>query len=102
VDYSETGSVVVKNLSVVVCCAIALALGAGRASGQSRPLATEDPEVVGPGQILFEAGVDYSQDMFYPASGLKGNLWRVGTFGFNFGVSSIAEIQLKGGLRDNL
>lgn len=72
------------------------------ASAQSRPLATEDPEVVGPGQILFEAGVDYSQDMVYPVSGLKGNLWRVGSFGFNFGVSSIAEIQLKGGLRDHL
>lgn len=91
-----------KKLAVVLCWAIVLALGASRASGQSRPLATEDPEVVGPGQILFEAGVDYSQDMFYPASGLKGNLWRVGTFGFNFGVSSIAEIQLKGGLRDHL
>jgi hypothetical protein len=46
--------------------------------------------------------VDYTQDTFYPASGLKGNLWRVGSFGFNFGVSSIAEIQLKGGLRDHL
>jgi hypothetical protein len=93
---------VVKKLPVVVCCSILFALAGSRASGQSRPLATEDPEVVGPGQILFEAGVDYSQDMFYPASGLKGNLWRVGTFGFNFGVSSIAEIQLKGGLRDHL
>ena len=75
-------------------------LAARPASAQSRPLATEDPEVVGPGQILFEAGLDYGQDMFYPASGLTGNLWRIASFGFNFGVSSIAEIQLKGGLRD--
>jgi len=87
--------------------ALFLALGAlfglsASASAQSRPLATEDSEVVGAGQILFEAGLDYGQDMFYPASGLTGNLWRVGTFGFNFGVSSIAEIQLKGGLRDVL
>jgi hypothetical protein len=79
-----------------------LTVGSTRAFAQSRPLATEDPEVVGPGQILFEAGLDYGQDIFYPASGLRGNLWRVGTFGFNFGVSSIAEIQLKGGLHDQL
>jgi hypothetical protein len=78
------------------------AIASRTASAQSRPLATEDPEVVGPGQILFEAGVDYGQDIFFPASGLTGNLWRVGTFGFNFGVSSIAEIQIKGGLRDRL
>lgn len=91
-----------RKLPVVVFGSLVIALAAGRASGQSRPLATEDPEVVGPGLILLEAGVDYAQDMFYPASGLTGNLWRIGTFGFNFGVSSIAEIQLKGGLRDHL
>ena len=39
---------------------------------------------------------------FYPASGLTGNLWRIGTFGFSFGVSSIAEIQLDGGVRNRL
>src|SRR5260221_8007823 len=79
-----------------------MAVTAGRASGQSRPLVTEDPETVGSGQVLVEAGVDYAHDSFYPASGLKGNLWRVGSFGFSFGVSSIAEIQLDGGLRDSL
>ena len=90
-----------KKLVFIAALSVALAPCVARpALAQSRPLATEDPEVVGPGQILFEAGIDYGHDMFYPASGLTGNLWRVGTFGFNFGVSSIAEIQLKGGLRD--
>jgi hypothetical protein len=92
----------VRKIVGIVCAVLMLAFGATRASAQSRPLATEDPEVVGPGQILFEAGLDYGQDIFYPASGLRGNLWRVGTFGFNVGVSSIAEIQLKGGLHDQL
>jgi hypothetical protein len=82
--------------------AVALTAAATPAFAQSRPLATEDAEVVGPGQVLFEAGIDYGQDWFYPASGLTGDLWRVGTFGFNFGVSSMAEIQIKGGLRDSL
>jgi hypothetical protein len=87
-------------LSVVIACALMLA--PGRASAQSRPLVTEDPETVGPGQILLEAGLDFSQDLFYPASGLRGDLWRIGSFGVSFGVSSIAEIQLDGGLRDSL
>jgi hypothetical protein len=69
---------------------------------QSRPLVTEDPETVGPGQILVEAGVDYQRKAFFPASGLEGNLWKMGTFGLSFGVSSIAEIQLDGGLRNRL
>ena len=75
---------------------------AAPAWAQSRPLVTEDPETVGPGQILFEAGLDYNREAQFPVSGLKGNLWRVGTFGLSFGVSSIAEIQIDGGLRNKL
>ncbi len=82
--------------------AVMLTAAALPAFAQSRPLVTEDPETVGPGQVLVEAGIDYAQDAYYPVSGLIGNLWRVGTIGFSFGVSSIAEIQLDGGLRDRL
>lgn len=71
-----------------------------RALAQSRPLATEDPETIGVGQILIEGGYDYQYHAVYPASGLTGNLSRVGTFGINFGVSSIAELQLKTGFQD--
>jgi hypothetical protein len=71
-----------------------------RALAQSRPLATEDPETIGAGQILIEGGYDYQYHAVYPASGLTGNLSRVGTFGINFGVSSLAELQLKTGLQD--
>lgn len=78
---------------VLLCCG-------SHALAQSRPLATEDPETIGAGQVLIEGGYDYQYRAFYPASGLTGNLSRVGTFGVNFGVSSIAEIQLKGGLQD--
>jgi hypothetical protein len=69
---------------------------------QSRPLQTEDPETVGTGMVLLEAGANYEHGAAYPASGLNGNLWRVGTFGVNFGVSPIAEIQIKGGVQDVL
>lgn len=80
----------------------ALALTSTMAAAQSRPLVTEDPEVIGAGQMLIEAGVDRQQGVMYPASGLTGNLWRLGTFGFSFGVSSIAEIQVDGAVRDRL
>jgi len=79
-----------------------LPVTASQALAQSRPLVTQDPETVGPGQILFETGFDYSQDVVYPASGLHGNLVRIAPFNVSFGVSSIAEIQLGGGIRNRL
>jgi len=72
------------------------------ALAQSRPLVTEDPETVPIGHMLVETGVDFTHTTFYPASGLTGNLWRIGTFGLSFGVGPIAELQIDGGLRDHL
>ena len=65
------------------------------ASAQQRPLQTEDPETIGSGRILIEAGVDYNRDVYYPVSGLRGNLFSVPTLGVSLGVSSIAEIQMQ-------
>lgn len=81
---------------------VAVTLVGVPAWGQSRPLATEDPETVPSGNILLESGIDFGHGITYTASGLRGNLWRVGTFGLSFGVSPIAEIQLDGGLRNRL
>jgi hypothetical protein len=74
----------------------------GTASAQQRPLVTEDPETIGSGLVLFEAGLDQQRDVFYPASGLQGNLLRVPVVGLSFGVSSIAEIQIDGGFYNRL
>ena len=87
--------------------AIALTMTAGvlmsqSAYAQSRPLVTEDPETVPSGHMLVETGVDYQHQVFYPASGLTGNLWRIGTLGLSFGVSPIAEIQFDGGVHNHL
>ena len=86
----------------VACGLVVLLFAARPALAQSRPLVTEDPEVLSAGQMAVEAGVDYQHGLFYPASGLTGNLWRVGTFGIDFGVSSIAEIQVSGGIQNYL
>jgi hypothetical protein len=77
-------------------------VSAGTAGAQQRPLVTEDPETIGTGLILLEAGFDQQQDIFYPASGLQGNLLRVPLLGICFGLSSIAEIQIDGGLYNRL
>lgn len=72
------------------------------AYAQQRPLVTEDPETVGSGIILIEGGFDYQRDLFYPTSGLTGHLLRVPTLGASFGISSIAEVQVDGGLYNRL
>jgi hypothetical protein len=72
------------------------------ADAQQRPLVTEDPETIGAGLVLLEAGFDQQRGVTYPASGLQGNLLRLPTIGVSFGVSSIAELQIDGGLYNRL
>ena len=69
---------------------------------QQRPLVTEDPETIGAGRVLVEAGFDYGRGIFYPASGLEGHLLRVPLVGVSVGVSSIAEVQIDGGFFNRL
>jgi outer membrane putative beta-barrel porin/alpha-amylase len=83
--------------TVVVCLLVPHILFA-----QQRPLVTEDPETIGAGLVLIEGGFDQQHDVYYPASGLKGNLLRLPTLGVSFGLSSIAELQIDGGLYNRL
>jgi hypothetical protein len=87
--------------TLAACVGIWL-VGVGTAAAQQRPLVTEDPETIGSGLILFEGGVDLQRDVFYPASGLQGNLLRLPVLGLSFGVGSIAEIQIDGGFYNRL
>jgi hypothetical protein len=80
-----------------------LSLGmAASVTAQQRPLLTEDPETVGGGRLLIEAGVDVERDVFYPASGLRGDRFVAPTFGLSIGLSSIAELQIDGGFYQRL
>ena len=81
---------------VLILCAASVA------SAQQRPLTTEDPETIGAGRILLETGLDYAREAEYPVSVLEGNLFRFPLIGVSFGISSIAEIQLDGGLYNRL
>jgi hypothetical protein len=72
------------------------------ALAQQRPLVTQDPETIGAGRVLIEAGLGISHGQSYPLSGLKGDLLQLPTVGIDVGLSSIAEFQLSGGLYDRL
>jgi len=85
-----------------VIAAVISAACARPAAAQQRPLVTEDPESIGAGRVLLEGGIDYSHAQTYPVSGLEGNLWRIPTLGVSVGISSIAELQIDGGLRNRL
>jgi hypothetical protein len=88
-----------KTLVALIVCVLA---SAGTAAAQQRPLVTEDPETVGTGIVLIEGGFDSQYDIFYPASGLTGDLLRVPTLGVSFGFSSILELQVDGGFYSRL
>lgn len=88
--------------TTLIAVLITLTLSATAAFAQQRPLVTEDPETVGVGRVLVEGGLDYATDVVYPASGLEGSLLRFPLIGFSVGVSSIAEIQIDGGLYNRL
>jgi hypothetical protein len=72
-------------------------LVAPRVAAQQRPMLTQDPEVVGAGNMLIEGGVDYGRDILYPLTGVKGNLLRVAVLGVSVGLGPIVEVQLDGG-----
>ena len=78
------------------CWVLGLCLTAGPVLAQQRPLLTEDPETIGDGLILLEAGIDHAWNETFTVSGLKGNVLRGPRLGLSFGMGSNAEIQIDG------
>jgi len=94
--------VVMQRFVRSVVAAAVLAVSAPAAWAQQRPLVTEDPETVGAGRLLIEAGLDYGRDVYFPLSGLGGNMLSAPTLGLSFGLGSIAELQIDGSFRRHL
>jgi hypothetical protein len=84
---SFVNSVAMATLTLV--CAAA-------AQAQQRPLLTEDVDIIPPGSMRFEAGVDFVQRARYPVSGLSGDLTRAGVIGINIGFAPNVEFQIEG------
>ncbi|HKO96631.1 MAG TPA: hypothetical protein VJU86_06555 [Pyrinomonadaceae bacterium] len=66
------------------------------AHAQQRPLLTEDVDIIPPGSIRIETGLDFLQGAKFPASGLTGDLTRVGVIGINIGFAPNIEFQIEG------
>ena len=66
------------------------------ACGQQRPLLTEDVDIIPPGSMRIEAGIDFVQRAKYPVSGLTGDLTRAGVIGINIGLAPNVEVQIEG------
>ena len=73
-----------------------LFLLAGTASAQQRPLITEDVDIIPPGSMRFEVGLDFMQNAKFPVSGLTGDLTRAGVIGINIGLAPNVEFQIEG------
>ncbi|HEV2705398.1 MAG TPA: hypothetical protein VGV59_05710 [Pyrinomonadaceae bacterium] len=85
-----------SNLIRLVCALVCVLACAVSTAAQQRPLVTEDVDVLEPGTLRIEAGIDFLQDAKFPASGLTGDLTRVGVIGINIGLSPNVEFQIEG------
>jgi hypothetical protein len=75
-------------LAVFSCASVAYA--------QQRPLITEDVDIIPPGSMRLEVGLDFMQNAKYPVSGLTGDLTRAGVIGINIGLAPNVEFQIEG------
>ncbi|MDA1091857.1 MAG: hypothetical protein O3A25_01100 [Acidobacteria bacterium] len=85
-----------RRMAGVAGWLVAVCLVATSAGAQQRPLLTEDPESIGDGLLLLEAGFDHSWDHPFPVSGLTGSLLRGPLVGLSFGLGPFAEVQIDG------
>jgi hypothetical protein len=91
----------VKDLAMILFTrsglAVLFVLGISiTALAQQRPLITEDVDIIPPGTLRIEAGIDFLQGAKFPASGLTGELTRVGVIGVNIGFAPNVEFQIEG------
>ena len=63
---------------------------------QQRPLITEDVDIIPPGSIRIEAGLDFMQGAKYSVSGINGDLTRVGVIGVSFGMGPNVQFEIEG------
>ena len=84
-----------QHLQAAVALIFLFAL-AQPARAQQRPLLTEDVDIIPPGTMRIEAGVDFLQGAKFPVSGLTGDLTRVGVLGISIGLAPNVEFQIEG------
>lgn len=88
-SYRQLWSSFFSALFLSLACAFA-------ASAQQRPLLTEDVDIIPPGTLRIEAGIDFVQNAKFPLSGVTGDLTRLGVIGINVGLAPNVEFQIDG------
>jgi hypothetical protein len=86
----------IKHLAMYVVAALMTLTCAFVAQAQQRPLLTEDVDIIPPGSLRIEAGVDFVQKARFPVSGLTGDLTRAGVIGISIGLAPNVEVQIEG------
>jgi hypothetical protein len=84
-----------QHLLAAVALVSLMGLGLS-AQAQQRPLLTEDVDIIPPGTVRIEAGIDFLQGAKFPVSGLTGDLTRVGVIGVSIGFAPNVEFQIEG------
>ena len=79
-----------------ILIAVALICAAKGVAAQDRPLQTADAEIVAPGDVRLQGGLDFLHNQRFPLSGLSGDLTNVGVINIRIGVARIVEIQVQG------
>jgi len=59
-------------------------------------LITEDVDIIPPGSLRIQTGLDFLQGAKFPVSGLTGDLTRVGVIGITIGFAPNVEFQIEG------
>lgn len=87
-----------RNASTFVWFAVLVCVlaSATSAQAQQRPLITEDVDIIPPGSIRLEVGMDFMQGVKFPVAGLNGDLTRAGVIGVNIGLAPNVEVQIEG------
>src|SRR5437899_1638400 len=88
-NYAKSFARIFVWISFAIC-------SAAIAHAQQRPLITEDVDIIPPGSLRIEAGVDFVQKARFPVSGLTGDLTRAGVIGINIGFAPNVEFQIEG------
>src|SRR3982751_6637744 len=91
-----------KRFIKTLCLLLFILLCALGVEAQQRPLLTEDVDIIPPGTVPIEAGVDFEQNAKFALSGLTGDQTRVGVIGINVGLSPNVEFQIDGVLQNYL
>jgi hypothetical protein len=91
-----------KRCKAILLVSLYISVCAGLATAQQKPLLTEDVDIIKPGVIRIETGVEFLQDQRFPLSGLRGDLTKLGDTRLSFGLAPNVEFQIEWTLQNFL